>query len=216
MKWKALIFDRDGTLFDSFPVILAAFNYAIEPYTAKRPSDAEWFAAFGPDEQEVIGKFIPSEKKEEAFKRFCSYYNQHLDQIRLFEGMKFVLEKLKHKGAKLAIFTGGGSESTTLVMAGKGIAEYFDVVITGDRVQRPKPDPEGVLLALSELKVPAEAALVVGDAGADILAGHSAGTKTALARWSVPAPPYDLPSRPDYTFYSVAEFKRFLLDEEKS
>jgi len=57
---------------------------------------------------------------------------------------------------------------------------------------------------------------VVGDAGADILAGESAGTNTALARWSAGAPPYDLPSRPDYTFYSVPEFQTFLLDEEKS
>src|SRR5438034_730069 len=134
MKWKAVIFDRDGTLFDSFPVILAAFNRAIEPYTTKRPSDTEWFAAFGPAEPEVIGRFIPSEKKEEAFKRFYTYYNEHLAQIRLFDGMKFVLEMLKQKGAKLAIFTGGGLESTRLVLSEKGIAEYFDDVITGDRV----------------------------------------------------------------------------------
>jgi HAD superfamily hydrolase (TIGR01509 family) len=215
MKWNAVIFDRDGTLFDSFPVILAAFNHAIEPYTSKRPSDAEWFSAFGPAEPEVIAKFIPLDKKEEAYDRFYAYYNEHLSEIQLFPGMKSILQMLKQKGAKLAIFTGGGLESTKLVMSEKGISEYFDSVITGDRVERPKPNPEGILLALSELKVPVEGSLVVGDAGADVLAGKSAGSKTALARWSVPVPLYDLPSQPDYTFYSVAEFQKFLFDEEK-
>src|SRR5215470_3547040 len=98
MIWNAVIFDRDGTLFDSFPVILAAFNYAIEPYNTKRPTDAEWFQAFGPAEPEVIGKFIPEGKKEEASQRFYRYYHEHLDQIRLFEGMKSVLETLKQNG----------------------------------------------------------------------------------------------------------------------
>ena len=98
----------------------------------------------------------------------------------------------------------------------QGETAFGHAIVDGQQVGRPKPDPEGILLALSELNVPAQEALVVGDAGADILAGQSAGAKTALARWLVPSPPYDLPSRPDYTFYSVAEFKTFLFGEEKS
>jgi pyrophosphatase PpaX len=213
MKWQAVIFDRDGTIFDSFSVILAAFNYAIEPFTEKRPTDAEWFAAFGPAEADVIAKFIPAGKKEEGFKRFFQSYNEHLGQIKVFDGLEEILRRLKQEGSKIAMFTGGGRESTELVMAGKGIARYFDALITGDRVRRPKPDPEGILIALDEMNVSAEHTLVVGDAGADIIAGRAIGAKTALARWSGSAPPYDLPSHPDYTFYSVAEFRAFLFGD---
>jgi HAD superfamily hydrolase (TIGR01509 family) len=215
MKWAGVIFDRDGTIFDSFRVILAAFNHAIEPFTSRHPSDAEWFSAFGPAEREVIAKFIPAENKQEAFERFYRYYNDHLDGIRVFPGIEEIFQKLKQSGAKIAMFTGGGKESTQLVLSGKGIAKYFDALITGDRVNQPKPDPEGIILALSTLKVPADQVLVVGDAGADMIAGQKAGAKTALVRWSKPAPPYDLPSRPDYTFNTVLEFKKFLFEEEK-
>lgn len=215
MKWKGIIFDRDGTLFDSFAVILGAFNYAIEPFTSKRPTASEWFAAFGPAEPEVIEKIIGPEKKHEAFERFYSYYNEHFEQISLFPGVEKILERLHTASVKIALFTGGGWESTHLALTRTGIVSYFDVLITGDRVKNPKPDPEGILLALSSMKIAADETLGVGDAGSDVIAGQKAGLKTALVRWSAQAPPSDLPSRPDYTFYSVSEFETFLFGEEK-
>ena len=48
VKYNGIIFDRDGTLFDSLHVILRSFNYGIEPFTAKRPTDEEWFEAVWP------------------------------------------------------------------------------------------------------------------------------------------------------------------------
>jgi HAD superfamily hydrolase (TIGR01509 family) len=209
MKWKAIIFDRDGTLFDSLPVILRSFNYAVEPFRDQPVSDQEWVAAFGPAEPEVIGNFIPADKKQEAFQRFLHYYQEHFHEIGLFAGIREILHQAHDSGVKLGLFTGGGLTSTKFCLGKENILYLFDVLVTGDQVRHPKPHPEGVLKALATLEVAASDALLVGDAAADVAAGKGAGVTTVLARWGG-APPYDAPSRPDFVFDSVSEFCAFL------
>ena len=210
MKWKAVIFDRDGTLFDSLAVILRSFNYGIEPFTDRRPSDSEWFAAFGPAEPEVMGRFIPAEKKEAAFDRFYCYYQEHIGEIALFEGVSELLFRLKEGGMKLGLFTGGGRTSTRFCLEKRGVLSLFDVLITGDDVALPKPHPEGIHKAVDFLNVKPEQTVVVGDSGADIQAGGKAGTTTVMARWSEVPLAFDFSSQPDYIFYRVSELDQFL------
>jgi HAD superfamily hydrolase (TIGR01509 family) len=208
--WKAIIFDRDGTLFDSLPVILRAFDFGIEPFTERKIKPEEWFAAFGPHEPEVMGKFIDAKHKDEAYRRFFQYYRDHFTEISLYPGMRGILERLQQDSVKLALFTGAGTETARFCLEKEGILEYFNQLITGDSVNRPKPDPEGIYKAMNLLQVQPLETLVVGDAGSDVIAGQTAGARTVLARWGGFIPPHDMPSNPDYTFTSVQEFKTFL------
>jgi len=213
MKWKGIIFDRDGTLFDSLPVILRSFNYGIESFTAKRPTNEEWFAAFGPAEPEVLGTFIAPEHKAEAFARFYGYYTEHITEIHLFNGIRELLARLKSSGCKIALFTGGSMKSSRFCLHHAGILEIFDVLITGDLVAHPKPDPEGVLMAMGQMHVPSQQTIVAGDAGFDVAAGKRAGAVSVLAQWGIYPVANDLLAQPDYTFTSVADFERFLFEE---
>lgn len=215
MKWQGLIFDRDGTIFDSLPVILNAFRHGAEPFLKKRPTDADWFEAFGPAEMDVLERFVGKQNREEAFRRFLEYYQSHISQITLFPGMFELLRKAKEAGLKLALFTGGGRESTLFCMRKAEILNYFDKLITGNDVLRPKPHPEGILMVMNELNLAPRRTLVVGDAGADVLAGKGAGAVTVLVRWSGQVPPFDLKSEPDHVFHSVRDFGEFVFEDGK-
>ncbi|HSE41043.1 MAG TPA: HAD family hydrolase [Acidobacteriota bacterium] len=210
MKWKAVIFDRDGTLFDSLPVILRAFNYGIEPFVTTMPTDEQWFAAFGPDEPEVMGVFIDAKHKQQAYERFFRYYRDHFHEISLFPGMRKVIENLHQNGVKLALFTGAGKETAEYCLEKEGILQYFSELVTGDVVTNPKPDPEGIYKAMKALNCQPSETIIVGDSGSDVLAGQAAGATTVLVRWGGLVPPHDLPSKPDYTFTTVHEFDEFL------
>lgn len=216
MRWRALIFDRDGTLFDSLAVILKAFNYAIEPFADRIPSDSEWFAAFGPAEPEVMAHFIPVSRKGEAYSRFMDYYKEHFDGIVLFPEVAGMLAGAKERGAKIGLFTGGGLESTRFCLQQKKLLSLFDILITGDQVVHPKPHPEGILRALVDLNVDASQTLVVGDSAADVEAGSRAGTATALVRWSPYTNGFHAAIQPDYVFSNVVDFRDFIFQEEKS
>jgi HAD superfamily hydrolase (TIGR01509 family) len=212
MKWKAIIFDRDGTLFDSLPVILRSFNYGIEPFTSKRPTPEEWFEAFGPAEPEVMGVFISAENKAAAYNRFFQYYRDHFNEIALFPGMGELLQRIHDSGTRIALFTGAGKETAEYCLKQQNVLQYFHELITGDSIVHPKPDPEGILKAMKALNVSPAETLVVGDAGADVLAGQRAGATSVLARWSGFIPPHDLPSNPNHTFDSVSDLEKFLFD----
>jgi pyrophosphatase PpaX len=212
MRWQALVFDRDGTLFNSLPVILRAFNYGIEPFVIRKPTDAEWFAAFGPAEAEVMASFITEKNKAEAFRRYLKYYQDHIFEITLFPGIHGLLRDLKKVGTRLALFTGGGRASTRFCMEKESILTYFDRLITGDDVAKHKPHPEGIMKVIQDYELVPERTLVVGDAGADMLAGKQAGAVTALARWSGYSLPFDLHSAFDHVFYSVDELRQFVFD----
>lgn len=213
MRWNTVIFDRDGTLFDSLDMIIRAFNYGIEPFTDRRPPDAEWFAAFGPAEPGVMATFVGEQHKLAAFERFYRYYRDHFSEVPLFPGIRELLERLQAASVRMAVFTGGGYESTVFCLREQKILSFFQELVTGDRVQHPKPHPEGVLRAMNALGATPAETIVVGDAGADVLAGSSAGTATALARWARRPPPHDLPSRPDYVMQTVLELQQLLFQE---
>jgi len=216
MRFKAVIFDRDGTLFDSLDVILRAFAYGVEPYVQRLPSRQEWFGAFGPAEPEVMGKFIPSEKKQAAFNRFYSYYRDHFPEIRLYPGIRELLFRLKENGAKLMLFTGGGRVSTHFCLEQAGILLLFDALICGEDVQRPKPDPEGLLnLVIAQQLVPEET-IVDGDAASDIEAGKAAGLWTAWLCWSENAQSAPPGVQPDFVCNAVKELEQVLLQEDPS
>ena len=211
MRYKAVIFDRDGTLFDSLDVILRAFDHAIEPYTEARPAKEDWFEAFGPAEKDVLAKFVPLEAKQAAFTRFFNYYRDHFGEIHLYPGMSELLVELKASGAKLMLFTGGGNISTWFCLEQTGILHLFDELVCGEDVQQPKPHPEGILKLMREQRVTPEETIVVGDSGSDMEAGHAAGASTAWLCWSENAQFSELQATPHFTCKSVQELRQVLL-----
>ena len=70
-----------------------------------------------------------------------------------------------------------------VTLAAFGWANLFASVITGDEIDRPKPDPQGLLLVAQQLRVEAATCVYIGDAPADIRAGKAAGMSTIWAGW---------------------------------
>jgi len=127
--------------------------------------------------------------RELARERLLDHYAGHCwDSSRPFAGIETLIGRLRSSRAALGIVTNKISRFADTVVDCAGWADRFGCLITGDRVERPKPDPEPVLAACRALGVGPEQTLVVGDDRRDVLAGAAAGADTVVAAWGyIPA-----------------------------
>lgn len=181
----AAVFDLDGTLIDSLPATFVAIREAVRPWLGRDLSDREIYAFFGPADHEIVASLVPPEDGPEAVRRLMEAYERELARVRLFDGVSGLVEELRRRGLRLALCTGRGRGSTELLLDRLGMSPWFEAVVTGEEVPRPKPAPDGILETLRRMKPspPPGEVLYVGDSVKDVDAGLAAGAFTVAALW---------------------------------
>lgn len=181
-KLRAAVFDLDGTLVDSLPLVLRSIAHAIEPFGPPRPTMEIFAHLGGPPRRFLPGLIGSSEHVPAAMARMNEFHesNQHL--IEPFTGMKAALELLRSRGVALAIWTGRDRSSGEALLRTRGLAELFTTVVYGDDLPTHKPEPAGMTEILRRLAVTAAETVFVGDADVDVLGGVGAGVRTVLIR----------------------------------
>ena len=182
---KAVVFDLDGTLIDSIPLVLRAFIHALEPF---RPElkEADIFQLLGGPPERTMAGLVGDDKVRvgEALRRLetFGFANAHL--VQPFPGMRDMLVELCARGLKIAVWTGRDRTTTEAILKIHELTGFFDAVICGDDLPTHKPHPSGLEKIFTTLSVSAEEAFLVGDADADVLGGSAAGVDTLLIRFS--------------------------------
>lgn len=93
---QAVIFDLDGTLFDSLPLVLRAFQHALEPFGG-RPT-METFAALGGPPEKIFPMLISDPQHvPEAMVRLRQFHADHPELIQLFPGALDLLNELRRQ-----------------------------------------------------------------------------------------------------------------------
>jgi len=188
---RALAWDMDGTLLDSSGVVPAAYAAALVRIGGPAVSPADVVAAYALGPPEVIlghlaGRPLTALETE-------AYYDELADvSVRPYPGVAPAVAVLRARGAVLAVFTGTSTRAAELLLASAGLTA--DLLIGGDQIARPKPAPDGLVLAASRLGVEAGDLAYIGDAPADLRAARAAGSHAAAAAWGHlydPAEPAD-------------------------
>ncbi|KMS71981.1 phosphoglycolate phosphatase [Streptomyces leeuwenhoekii] len=184
---RAVVFDLDGVIVDSFAVMSEAFALAYAEVVGDGPAPFEEYrrhlGRYFPDIMRIMG--LPLEM-EEPFVRE-SY--RLADRVTVFDGVVELLLTLRVRGLRLAVATGKSGPRARSLLDRLGLLPFFAHVIGSDEVAQPKPAPDMVLRALELLDVPAEEAVMVGDAPTDLASARGAGVASAAALW---APPHDV------------------------
>jgi HAD superfamily hydrolase (TIGR01509 family) len=209
-KFKAVIFDIDGTLADTVPLCVKAFRQALEPQLHRPLSDEEIKAAFGPDEEGTIMKFNPPDVKK-AIADFMRYYESLHEEMcpKPFDGINELLDKLKSKGVCLAISTGKGIDTIKCSLNLFGILSYFDKIEKGSPKGSRKP--EAIQEIVNAFGVQKYEVLYIGDSPGDVKESHKAGIHVAGAAWAESTNKEKLEKeQPDAIFDSVKDFAEWL------
>ena len=98
-------------------------------------------------------------------------------ETELLPGAKRALQFIKGKGLKIALFTYNNSQAAEIALSRHGIRGCFDVIVSRDMVQKPKPDPAHLSAVLEKLGIKNDEAIVVGDSEMDIKPSKALGVK---------------------------------------
>ena len=175
----ALVFDVDGTLVNSVDAYHIAAGLAAKPHgfdvtrelvhQALNSQQPFWSLILPPER--VGDRALIQSLRDETMRHWPTVMAEHVD---VFPGLGDTLERMRSAGLRLSIYTGSRGESFEPLRR-SGLLEFFEIVLTAADVERPKPDPEGVLHCLSACEVSANAAAYVGDSSPDMQAARAAG-----------------------------------------
>jgi pyrophosphatase PpaX len=211
--YTTILFDFDGTLSPSLELWVEAFQYALSGCNVQLDEDTIIRRCFHRAFDDVAADFgIASGRELERLLQVG--LRQVFVKVQLYPMVRELLESCRQAGFVVGLVTSSPREQVLTAFAQLNLASYFDTVVTGDDVTNFKPHPEPVQLALSRLgKLPHET-LFVGDSTMDMLAGHAAGTHTALFLPSQHSRFYDLDAlratEPDFVFSDHGELIKHL------
>lgn len=181
---KAAIFDLDGTLTDTLALVFLSVNAALSPIWGGARSEAEIRTLFGPTEEVLIAR-ATAHGREEAIERFFRCYEEEHDRLaHPFPGVMAMLQAVEQGGTRIGIVTNKGRRSTEISLRRLGMRRFAQAIASGDDVERPKPDPAGILQVARALGAAPREAIYVGDSPSDMRAARAAGVRAVAAGWS--------------------------------
>lgn len=176
---KLYIFDFDGTLVDSKPIIEAGMAHTLERLGFPLSLREEWLKYVGLPVEEGIRRTFPLdgiltlEKVVTTYRTFDHQGQEPL--IQAFQGIPELITKLHEQGQSLAIATSKRNRGLKPTMVRMGWWDWFDPIITPDEVERGKPHPESLHQILEKTNLKAEECLMIGDTPFDLDMATAAG-----------------------------------------
>jgi len=182
LQVRAVIFDLDGTLIDSYEAHVESFHRALSRFglTVK---DEEIYRRFGKPAKQIIKEILP-ENQHRHINEIVRYkrleFIETSKDMQVFDGVETLLKYLKDKGFSICLATSADSPSVTRVVNKFDLENYFDVIISSNDVKEAKPNPEMFIQASKRLEVEPQNCLVVGDSPFDVIAAKKAGMKIII------------------------------------
>lgn len=180
LRPQVVVFDLDGTLLDSMPLVFAAIAHAIEPFAAPRTHDEIFARLGGPPDRFLAALVEDREHLPAARQRLDAFDQANAHLIQPYDGVRVFLETLQARGVRAAIWTGRDRVSADWLLRRHQLDGFFAEVLCGDDLPSHKPDPEGLREIMRRLGVVAAETLFVGDADVDVLGGVGCGVDTLL------------------------------------
>ena len=212
---RLLVFDMDGTLTDTLPVMVETMNSAIRAVTnSAPPAEALVREGLGVELLETVQALLPDQSAalhDAIAQHYCATYRGIEAEmgLRLFPGVFAALEILQARGFMLAIGTGKSRAGLERVMPLLGLQHLFRWSRTADETAH-KPDPTMLHELMAVSACGAVETLMIGDTSFDVHMAHAAGVRSVALHSGTHSAARLAAARPTLTLTSVAHLPAHL------
>lgn len=184
MRFPVVLFDLDGTLIDSGPIIIASMRHASLTVLGREPDEERVRAVIGGPGLAAQMHELDPDRVDELVEAYRAHNIPLHATLEMFAGVADTLLELRRRGHRLGIVTAKRVDTVQLAFERFPVlCETTDVVVGHDDTARHKPDPDPVLEALRRLGAAPADAVYVGDSPFDIRAGKAAGAFAVAVGW---------------------------------
>jgi 2-phosphoglycolate phosphatase len=175
---RAVLFDFDGTLADSYGPITASVNHVRAVHDLPPLSEAEVRRHVGRGPHYLMEHTVPGGDVEADVARYRAHHPSVMFQgTRLLPGAAAALAAAKATGRQVGVCSNKPVAFSRQLLKYLQLADKVDLVLGPEDVARPKPAPDMLQTALARLAVPAEVILYVGDMIVDVQTARAAGIR---------------------------------------
>lgn len=187
MKYKAVIFDMDGTILNTLEDLKNATNYSLRQFGMPERSLEEVRMFVGNGIRKLVERAVPSGTSEEKIAQvldvFLEYYEIHsADNTSPYPGILELVEKLKKSGIKTAVST-NKADVPAQELGRKYFNGIFDLIVGQQDGLKVKPAPDSVNKILSILDIQKKDAIYIGDSDVDVQTAKNSGLDFIGVSW---------------------------------
>ncbi len=187
MKFKAVIFDLDGTLLNTLDDLADSANHVLSELGFPTHDIDAYKYFIGNGIPKLIERCLPKDRQEyheKALSAFSGYYAVHSkDKTAPYKDIPQLLSKLCDKGILLGVITNKAHDIAVGVVEDYFGKDVFGYIRGLDSSIKAKPDPAGALSVAEKLKVKPSEVLYIGDSGVDMQTAKNAGFTALGVLW---------------------------------
>jgi phosphoglycolate phosphatase len=217
-KPKAIIFDWDDTLVDTWRVILKALNTTFAALGAPEWSEAEAKQRIGPPARKLFTDIFGEARWQEADAIYIDSYLKNIEgHIRVHDHVPGILQMLADSGIYLAVVSTKRGPILRQEAETLGFDAYFKSLVGAGDAAKDKPDAATVLLALKDSGIePGPEVWFIGDGNTDMICARNAGCTPLLIETKLPSEESLAQNPPAFRFKNHRELLDFLARELKA
>jgi phosphoglycolate phosphatase len=207
-----IVFDWDGTLFDSTALITRSIQAACADVGTAVPSDRDASFVIGMGLKEALRHAAPAlaeARYPELAERYRHHYFAEQHEVSMFDGALDLLAALKARAHQLAVATGKSRRGLDEALRSKQLLGVFDATRTADETAS-KPDPQMLLELMAQLGTQPGRTLMIGDTTHDMQLAANAGTASVGVSYGAHDPAEFAACAPRHVAHSVAELHAWL------
>ncbi|MEA2162497.1 MAG: phosphoglycolate phosphatase [Thermoanaerobaculia bacterium] len=216
LRYRAVLFDLDGTLVDSYAALAEAVNHARREHGLEELSISHIRGSVGDGLDTLLRRsFDTDDVPDSAREAFESRYDEICcEKSTILSDVESTLKALHDSGVVMAVCTNKRTSLSKKILTFLDLAPYFTAIVGPDLAGASKPDAKHVLHALESTRCSPDDALFVGDMPVDIQAARNSGMDVAVIATGSSTSAELIASRPDYLLAQFSDLLRVVNDVE--